>query len=53
MKEYNDPALEPGSRFTGSYDAETSDVYDDVDPFGQEDGHQVRVLIFQSRNTLN
>jgi len=42
MKEYIDPALEPRSRFTNSYDAERSDVYDDVDPFGREENHQVR-----------
>jgi hypothetical protein len=52
MKEYHDPALEH-SHFSSSYDAERSNVYDDVDPFGREEGHQVNPLGFQLRITHN
>jgi hypothetical protein len=41
MKTYDDEVLEPQSRFTSSYDAERHTVYDDADPFGHEEGHQV------------
>jgi hypothetical protein len=43
MKEYIDPTAESHSRFANAYDAERSDMYDDADPFGREENHQVRL----------